>query len=65
MEGQNLHAGDGAAPALNDTSDILNVLGIVGQVWNKNEPDPDLNASGGQPIAEGDRRSQSPARDLL
>ena len=67
MEGKNLDAVDNVCPALNDLSDLVDVLGVVCQAGNQNESDPHARWSTAlcDPVTEVDSWLQISSRDLL
>ena len=67
VERKHLNAVDNVRPALNDLSDLVDVLGVVCQAGNQNESDPHARWSTalGNSVAEVDSWLQVSSCDLL
>ena len=67
MEGKHLNAVNDVRPALNDLSDLVDVLGIVCQAWNQNKSDPHTGRATAlcDAVTEVDSWLQISSRDLL
>ena len=67
MEGKHLDAVNDVRPALNDLSDLVDILGIVCQAGNQNESDPHTGWATAlcDPVTEVDSWLQIASRDLL
>ena len=67
MEGKHLNAVNDVRPALNDLSDLVDVLGIVRQAGNQNESDPHTGwtTALSNAVTEVDSWLQISSRDLL